>query len=153
VHPHDVDGLIPLQTLLGTPLPDTHIYCCGPEPLLNAVESLCAGWPDDALHIERFAPKEVGEPVLAGSFEVEVVSTGHILTVTPQQSVLEVLQADGLFVDSACEEGTCGTCEVAVVDGAIDHRDSVLTAEEQAEGKLMLVCVSRAACTRLILDI
>jgi ferredoxin len=73
--------------------------------------------------------------------------------VTSEQTVLEVLQNDGLFVDSSCEEGTCGSCEVAVVDGVIDHRDSVLTAEERDEGKLMIVCVSRAACPRLVLDL
>jgi ferredoxin len=153
VHPQDTHGLLPLPTLLGTPVPDTHVYCCGPEPLLDAVESMCAGWPAGALHIERFAPKEVGERIVAGLFEVEIVSSGHILTVSPEQTVLEVLQNDGVFVDSSCEEGTCGSCEVAVVEGAIDHRDSILTAEEQDGGKLMMVCVSRAAGPRLVLDI
>jgi ferredoxin-NADP reductase len=153
VHPQDTHGLLPLPTLLGTPTPDTHVYCCGPEPLLDAVESMCAGWPAGALHIERFAPKEVGERIVAGPFEVEIVSSGHILTVSPEQTVLEVLQNDGVFVDSSCEEGTCGSCEVAVVEGAIDHRDSILTAEEQDEGNLMMVCVSRAAGPRLVLDI
>jgi ferredoxin-NADP reductase len=153
VWPQDTHGLIDLKALLDTPRTDTHVYCCGPEPLLNAVEQSCAHWPSGALHIERFAPKEVGERVMAGPFEVEILSTGHVLSVTPEQTVLEVLQNDGLFVDSSCEEGTCGSCEVAVVDGAIDHRDSVLTTEERDEGKLMMVCVSRAACPRLIVDL
>jgi ferredoxin-NADP reductase len=153
IWPQDSHGLIDLATLLGTPGRETHVYCCGPEPLLDAVESACAPWPAGALHIERFAPKELGERVLSGSFEVEVVSSGHVLTVAPEQTVLEVLQDDGVFVDSSCEEGTCGSCEVAVVDGAIDHRDSVLTREERDEGKLMMVCVSRAACPRLVLDL
>jgi ferredoxin-NADP reductase len=153
VHPQDTHGLLDLAGLLGTPLADTHVYCCGPGPLLDAVESMCAGWPSGALHIERFAPKAAGDRVVAGPFEVEVVSTGRVLTVAPEQTVLEVLQNNGLFVDSSCEEGTCGSCEVAVVDGAIDHRDSVLTAEERDEGKLMMVCVSRSACPRLVLDL
>ena len=129
------------------------MYCCGPGPLIEAVEERCAAWPNGALHIERFAPKAAGDRVVAGPFEVEVVSTGRVLTVAPEQTVLEVLQNNGLFVDSSCEEGTCGSCEVAVVDGAIDHRDSVLTAEERDEGKLMMVCVSRSACPRLVLDL
>jgi ferredoxin len=153
VCPQDSRGLLDLPALLGRPQPDTEVYCCGPEPLLAAVESMCAHWPTGALHVERFAPKEVGERVVAGPFEVEIVSTGKVLTVTPEQTVLEVLQNNGLFVDSSCEEGTCGSCEVAVVDGAIDHRDSVLTAEERDEGKLMMVCVSRSACPRLVLHL
>jgi ferredoxin-NADP reductase len=153
VWPQDTHGLLNLGELLGTPQADTHIYCCGPEPLLNAVEPMCTSWPPGSLHLERFAPKEVGERVITGPFEVEIVSTGQVLTVEPEVSVLDVLQNSGLFVDSSCEEGTCGSCEVAVVEGAIDHRDSVLTQEERDEGKLMMVCVSRAACPRLILDL
>jgi ferredoxin-NADP reductase len=153
VWPQDTHGLLDLPTLLGTPQPDTHVYCCGPEPLLDAVEAMCASWPAGTLHVERFAPRDVGAPLVEGPFEVEIVSSGHLLTVSPGQTVLEVLQNDGLFVDSSCEEGTCGSCEVSVVDGAIDHRDSVLTAEERDEGKLMMVCVSRAACPRLVLDL
>ena len=45
--------------------PGTLVYCCGPEPLLEAVEARCADWPEHALHLERFSPKEIGEPVLA----------------------------------------------------------------------------------------
>ena len=153
VWPQDTHGLIDLEGILGMPLPNTHVYCCGPEPLLDAVELNCAQWPTGSLHIERFAPKEVGERVLAGPFEVETTSNGNVLTVNPDQTVLEVLQNSGLFVDSSCEEGTCGSCEVAVLAGAIDHRDSVLTPEEQAVGDVMMVCVSRAACSRLVLEI
>jgi hypothetical protein len=40
-----------------------------------------------------------------------------------------------------------------VLEGAIDHRDQVLTAGERADGKSMMVCVSRAAGNRLVLDI
>jgi ferredoxin len=73
--------------------------------------------------------------------------------VPTDQTLLEVLRDNGVVVESSCEEGTCGSCETAVVDGAIDHRDSVLTDEERGEGKLMMVCVSRAACPRIVLDL
>jgi ferredoxin-NADP reductase len=98
VCPQDSRGLLDLPALLGRPQPDTEVYCCGPEPLLAAVESMCAHWPTGALHVERFAPKEVGERVVAGPFEVEIVSTGKVLTVTPEQTVLEVLQNNGVHV-------------------------------------------------------
>jgi ferredoxin-NADP reductase len=153
IWPQDTHGLLDLPGLLGSPQEGTQVYCCGPEPLLDAVEHSCSACAAGSLHVERFAPKAVGERVLSGSFEVEVLSNGHVLVVTPEQTVLEVLQNDGLFVDSSCEEGTCGTCEVAVVEGLIDHRDSVLTDEDRDEGKIMIVCVSRAACPRLVLDL
>jgi ferredoxin len=47
----------------------------------------------------------------------------------------------------------CGTCEVEVVSGEVDHRDAVLTPEERAENESMMVCVSRCFSGRLVLDL
>jgi ferredoxin-NADP reductase len=153
LHPQDEVGLINLERILGTPRPDTLVYCCGPEPLLNAVEQRCAAWPTGALHVERFAPKDVGAPVLTGSFEVELATTGLTLTVPPERSILDVVEEAGVSVLSSCQEGTCGTCETPVLAGQVDHRDSLLTPEEQAANDTMFICVSRAACPRLVLDL
>jgi ferredoxin-NADP reductase len=153
LHPQDEVGLIDLDRLLGTPRPDTRVYCCGPEPLLQAVERHCADWPAGSLHLERFAPKAVGEPVLTGSFEVELATSGLSLTVPPEKSVLQVVEEAGIAVLSSCQEGTCGTCETPVLDGAVDHRDSLLTPAEQAANDTMFICVSRAACPRLVLEL
>jgi ferredoxin len=49
----------------------------------------------------------------------------------------------GVDVPSDCGEGLCGTCEVAVIAGEIEHRDIVLTAAEQREGRRMMACCSR----------
>ncbi|MGY1604870.1 PDR/VanB family oxidoreductase [Geodermatophilus sp. SYSU D00815] len=153
LHPQDEVGLIDLDRVLGEPRPGTLVYCCGPEPLLTAVEQRCAGWPAGSLHVERFAPKDVGEPVLTGAFEVELARSGKTLTVPPDRSVLEVVEDAGVFVLSSCQEGTCGTCETPVLDGEVDHRDSLLTPDEQAANDTMFVCVSRAACPKLVLDL
>ena len=153
LHPQDEVGLINLEMILGTPRPDTLVYSCGPEPLLAAVEERCAGWPSGSLHVERFSPKAVGEPVLAGSFEVELAVSGMVLTVPPEKSILEVVEEAGVFVLRSCQEGTCGTCETPVLEGEVDHRDSLLTPEEQSANDTMFVCVSRAACPRLVLDL
>ncbi|KQS60697.1 ferredoxin [Geodermatophilus sp. Leaf369] len=153
LHPQDEVGLLDLDALLGTPRPDTLVYCCGPEPLLAAVEEHCAGWPAGTLHVERFAPKDAGDVVRAEGFEVELSLTGTTITVTPEQSVLAALEAAGVDVLSSCQEGTCGTCETAVLAGDVDHRDSLLTPDEQAANDTMFVCVSRAAGPRLVLEL
>jgi ferredoxin-NADP reductase len=153
LHPQDEVGLIDLDRLLGTPRPDTLVYCCGPEPLLRAVEERCAAWPDGSLHVERFTPREVGDPVMTGSFEVELATSGLVLTVPPEKSVLQVVDEAGVSVLSSCQEGTCGTCETTVLEGIVDHRDSLLTPAEQAANDTMFICVSRAACPRLVLDL
>ena len=153
VCPQDETGLLDLATLLGTPEPDTLVYCCGPEPLLAAVEARCAGWPSSALHLERFAARPMGAPVRAEAFDVELARSGLTLTVPPELSILDVVEAAGVGVLSSCAEGTCGTCETTVLDGRPDHRDSVLTAAEQGSNSCMLICVSRSCTDRLVLDL
>ncbi|GGG15833.1 ferredoxin [Rhodococcoides trifolii] len=153
IWPQDTHGLIDLPGLLSEPRDDTLVYCCGPEPLLVAVEKLCAPWPSGALHLERFSPKDVGAPVRSDSFEVVLTDSGVTLTVPPDRTILEVVEAAGVNVLSSCGEGTCGTCETGVVDGEPDHRDSVLTPEEQADNSCMMICVSRSVSPRLVLEL
>ncbi|SHN83288.1 Cytochrome P450 [Geodermatophilus obscurus] len=153
VRPQDETGLLDLDALLGTPRPDTLVYCCGPEPLLAAVERRCAGWPRGALHVERFAPRPQTEPVRTEAFEIELAQSELTLTVPPDRSILSVVEEAGIGVLSSCAEGTCGTCETAVLGGVPDHRDSVLSPEEREADDCMMICVSRARTDRLVLDL
>jgi cytochrome P450/ferredoxin-NADP reductase len=153
VRPQDETGFLDLDGLLGTPRPDTLVYCCGPEPLLEAVEARCAGWPKGSLHVERFVAKPLTEPVLAEAFEVHLAQSDLTLSVPTNRSILSVLQEAGIGVLSSCGEGTCGTCETAVLDGLPDHRDSVLDADQHEAGNCMMVCVSRSRTPRLVLDL
>ncbi|MDQ1131310.1 PDR/VanB family oxidoreductase [Microbacterium sp. SORGH_AS_0888] len=128
------------------------VYVCGPARLIQALESAV---PEGRLHVERFEAKEFGAPVWPEPFEVELATSGEIVTVAPEQSVLEAIeeQAPDTLVLSSCRRGTCGTCEVAVLEGEVEHRDSVLTPLEQEGDTIMMICVSRAACPRLVLDL
>lgn len=151
VVPQDERGLPDLPALLAEPLPDTAVYCCGPEPLLAAVEQHCTGWPEGALRVERFTP--VADDGPRTTFEVELAGSGRVLAVPADRSILEVVEESGVPVLSSCQEGTCGTCETGVLGGTPDHRDSVLTAAERREGEVMMICVSRACSPRLVLDL
>ncbi len=153
VCPQDEVGLLDLDALLGTPRADTLVYACGPEALLSAVEQRCATWPPGALHLERFAPKPVGEPVRAEAFDVVLERSGRTLSVPPGRSVMAVVEEAGVSVVSSCAEGTCGTCETRVLAGVPDHRDSVLREEERAANDCMMICVSRSCGDRLVLDL
>lgn len=146
VRPQDETGLLDLDGLLPAEAGDTAVYCCGPEALLLAVEARRPG-----VHVERFAPKEVTGENLA--FEVELARSGMTLTVPPGKSILEVVEDAGIPALSSCQEGTCGTCETAVLAGLADHRDSILTDEEQAGNDTMMICVSRARGAKLVLDL
>ncbi len=149
VAPQDESGLLDLASVLDDVPEGTLVYCCGPGPLLDAVEARC---PAGLLHVERFAPKEQAEGTNT-EFEVELAQSGRTLTVPADVSVLDAVRGAGVEVLFSCAEGTCGTCETDVLEGTPDHRDSVLTAEEQESGETMMICVSRCRGKRLVLDL
>jgi ferredoxin-NADP reductase len=127
---------------------DTAVYACGPTRLLDAVEAL---WPD--VHLERFEAKEFQAPVWAGPFELELALSGLTVTVEPERSILDVVEENDILVISSCRKGTCGSCETPIVAGEVEHRDSVLSPGEQADNSVMMICVSRAAGPRIVLDL
>lgn len=153
VVPQDTDGLIDLESLLAEPSPGTLVYCCGPEPLLHAVEQHSAHWPAHSLNLERFSAKPVDAASPTSSFDVVLQQSGMTLTVPADRSILEVVRDAGIDAVSSCEEGICGTCETAVLGGVPDHRDSILDEEDRAENSCMMICVSRALTPSLVLDI
>ncbi|KPI14697.1 Phthalate 4,5-dioxygenase [Actinobacteria bacterium OK074] len=147
--PQDESGLLDLPSVLDELPEGTLVYCCGPGPLLDAVEERC---PSGALRVERFQPKE---QVTGGDHEFEVVleQSGMTLTVPVGVSVLQTVRDAGVDALFSCTEGTCGTCETEVLEGAPDHRDSILSEEEREAGETMLICVSRCKGKRLVLDL
>lgn len=149
--PEDEEGRLDLDEALGPPVADRRVYCCGPEPLLAAVEERLAGRPE-RLHVERFAPAAPVDSA-GDSFEIELSSSGQRITVAPGQSIIDALADAGVDVDFSCREGTCGTCETRVLDGVPDHRDSVLTEEERGVGDCMMICVGRCRRGPLVLDL
>lgn len=153
VVPQDEEGPLDLGTWLARPRPGVKVYCCGPAGLLTAVEAACRAWPRHALRTERFTAPDSGAPARDRPFEVELRRLGTTVTVTEDVSVLDAVRAAGAEVLSSCRQGTCGTCETAVLDGRPDHRDALLTDEDRAAGDVMFPCVSRSHSDRLVLDL
>ncbi|MEW5809798.1 MAG: PDR/VanB family oxidoreductase [Actinomycetota bacterium] len=141
VRTDDESGLPSATTLLGDCPEGTAVYACGPAPMLTAVRAALIDRADVELHFERFAapPVHDGRP-----FEVTVASTGTTIAVDAQESLLTALRRSGVAAPYSCQQGFCGTCRVRVLEGEVDHRDTLLTDPERAAG-MMLTCVSRAA--------
>lgn len=151
--PEDEVGRPDLDTILGTPRVDTLVYVCGPEPLLAAVEERCAAWPPGSLHLERFTARIAEAPEEESSFELVLQRSGRTVQVPPDRTVFEVVRDAGVSVLGSCLEGICGTCETEVVEGDVDHRDSILDEEERDANEVMMICVSRCRSSRLVLDL
>lgn len=155
VRPEDDEGMLDLATILDKPAQGLLVYCCGPAGLIEAVEQRCSTWPSDSLHVERFtAAAPPHDSSLDTAFDVILKNSGLRANIPADKTILEVLRDDhGIDIVSSCEEGICGTCETRVVDGIPDHRDLVLTADEQAQNQTMMVCVSRCKGDAITLDL
>jgi ferredoxin-NADP reductase len=130
---------------------DAHVYCCGPTPMLKAFETATASWPREQVHIEYFTPKQ--EAAKAGGFVVELARSGKEFTIPEGKSILQVLLDAGVDVDYSCELGICGACEQRVISGEPEHRDAILTEEEQASNTKVMICCAGCKSERLVLDL
>lgn len=126
---------------LGDPMPGTHVYCCGPQRLTDAVRAAAAHWPEAQVHFEVFQAT-LDEDFKAEPFDVTLASSGETLRVPADRSALDVLRAHGLVLPSSCELGVCGACECGYHGGVVIHRDSVLGTGARQDR--MMLCVSRA---------
>lgn len=153
LHSSEAGTRLDVQQRLGQVEENTVVYCCGPERLMTAVEEATAAWPADTVRFEWFTPRSRPADEVSGGFEVVCEQSGLTVTVPPDKSVLEALNDAGIPVPCSCQQGICGTCEVRVIDGEVDHRDSILSSAERAANQTMMTCVSRAKGARLVLDI
>ncbi|RYY57694.1 MAG: oxidoreductase, partial [Comamonadaceae bacterium] len=143
-----------LATLLATPLDGTQVYACGPVRMLDALAAHTAHWREDALHVEHFE-STLGslDPSREHAFDVELKDSGIVVHVPADKTLLAALRAANIDVQSDCEEGLCGSCEVRVLSGRVDHRDVVLTRSEREADTKMMTCCSRACGSRLVLEL
>lgn len=149
---YDSAGEIPDvgQILSNQPL-GTHVYTCGPATMIEAVAQAArdGGWSGSHIHSEQFAAPPVGEP-----FDVYLARSGLTVHVPAERSLLEAIEAAGVDAPYLCRGGACGQCETDVfeLDGELIHNDHWLSDAAKASSRKIMPCVSRARCTRLVLD-
>lgn len=121
------------------------IYACGPQRMLDGLEQASRHWPEDSLHVEHFSTTLGAlDPSKEHGFEAELRDSGITIQVRNDQTLLDALRGANIDIQCDCQEGLCGTCEVPVIAGDIDHRDRVLTRAEREAGGKMMSCCSRA---------
>lgn len=144
-------GFYDLAGLLAGADPAAHIHCCGPAPLMDAVRSAAAAWPEDQLHFEYFANATEAHTEGDRPFTLVLARSRREVAVGAAETPLEALLREGIDVDYSCTEGTCGTCITRVIEGGVDHRDAVLMPGEKASN--IVLCCSRAKGDRLTVDL
>lgn len=144
-------GPVDLASRLAVPRWDA-VYACGPAPMLDALERGTAHWPAGSVRMERFKAAQA-EPGARKTFELVLARSGLKTPVACDESVLDAMERLGVDHPFSCREGLCGSCEAPVLDGQVEHHDSVLGAAEKAANQRLMVCVSRCAGSRLVLDL
>jgi ferredoxin-NADP reductase len=153
IHYDSDESRLDIATALGDAAAGSHIYVCGPAGMIEAVKAaaLAEGIPADRIHYELFKVEQPASP--DRPFEVELKSSGQVVSVAAGQSIIQALEAAGLDVLYDCQRGDCGICQCGVIAGVPDHRDVILSDDEKASNKVMQICVSRAKSERLVLDL
>lgn len=143
-----------IDDLLVTPQQDCHLYVCGPKRFIDAVlfRARSIDWPENHLHYELFSA-EVNKAEDDERFEIKIASSGQVVTVEKDQTVVQALSSAGIDILISCEQGICGTCVTGVLEGVPDHRDSYLTPEEQAANNQFTPCCSRSKTKQLVIDL
>ncbi|MGD0026752.1 MAG: PDR/VanB family oxidoreductase, partial [Xanthobacteraceae bacterium] len=154
VHLHFDDeaggNVLDLAAAIAAAPQNAHLYCCGPTPMLKAFEAAAANRPRNQIHVEYFTPKAAASTT--GGFWVELARSGEEYFIPEGKKILEVLYEAGVDVDYSCELGICGACATRVISGIPDHRDSVLSEEEQASNTKVMICCAGCKTERLVLD-
>ncbi|PUA17338.1 PDR/VanB family oxidoreductase [Glaciimonas sp. PCH181] len=161
------DGL-DIVALLAAHVEGTHVYYCGPGGFMAACAKAAQHWPRGTVHFEHFkAPDPVKSEVVsvdaisdatsdaasevAGGFSVQIASTGALIAIPDDKSIVEALADSGVVIETSCQSGLCGTCKLRYLSGEVDHRDFILSDDEHLE--YLTACVSRPKSKLLVLDL
>ncbi|WP_082535878.1 PDR/VanB family oxidoreductase [Methylibium sp. Root1272] len=140
--------------ILARPSEDVHVYVCGPQGFMDHVIGVARanGWAKESVHFEYFSGKDYSL-ALNGGFDVKIASTGLVIPVAAEQSIIDALLKHGIEVPVSCEQGVCGTCVTRVLDGVPDHRDMYFSDDERQKGGQITPCCSRSLSAMLVLDL
>ncbi len=145
------------QLMLGLMAPDyldREVYCCGPEPFMQAVRDALAGlgFDMDMYHQESFgAPveTEADQPDLDdvvleddSMSEITFSVSGVTAKVAQTDTVLAAARASGLNIPSGCTFGVCGTCKVRKTAGDVHMVHNGGISEDDIDAGYILACCS-----------
>jgi len=151
---YDVEATVAhIQEVLRGDDGSRHYYCCGPAGMIQAYSQQARAHfiPDSRVHFESFIPLQ--EAATSGGYEIVLAKTCKTLKIEQGKSILDALIENGVEVMHSCREGICGACEVRVLEGTPDHRDSILSEAEKQAGKTVFVCCSGSKTPRMVLDL
>lgn len=144
-----------IEDLVKSLTENEHVYCCGPNAMMQSVQQATQYLPKERVHFEWFSAPVCDDSRIqtTDSFTLKLKHSGKEIQVMADQSILDALEQEGFELPFSCRAGICRTCETTVCSGTPDHQDMILSDEERAENKTILICVSRAKSQIIELDL
>ncbi len=142
------------QIMLGLMAQDyleREVFCCGPEPFMQAVRDALEGLGYDMsrYHQESFggtpaAAEAVPEDVFPDSeseAEIEFALSGVSAKCAETDTILAAARSAGLAIPSGCSMGICGTCKVRKTGGEVHMvHNGGITDDDIDEGYILACC-------------
>jgi vanillate O-demethylase ferredoxin subunit len=153
-HFSDRGERLDITALLAQCEPETHLYVCGPNRFMDAVieAAQTQGWTEERVHCEYFVAA-ARDSAQDSAFDVRIASSGRVIHVPKDRTVVSVLAEHGIDIPVSCCQGVCGTCLTRVIEGEVAHHDMILSAEERAKNVQFTPCCSRSVGPMLVLDL
>jgi ferredoxin-NADP reductase len=148
------------QLMLGLMAPDyleREVFCCGPEPFMQAVREALAGLGFDMLHYhqESFgAPQPPAAPSVVVPLpdddlpdqhalaRIDFAASGITASCPETETVLAVARKAGVAIPSGCTFGVCGTCKIRKTAGDVHMVHNGGITEDEIEDGYILACCS-----------
>lgn len=145
------------QIMLGLMAPDyleREVFCCGPEPFMQAVRDMLIGLGFD---MEHYHQESFGAPVRNEAdvqpmddtipdedarAQITFAESGITAKCTETDTVLAVAKANGLNIPSGCTFGLCGTCKIRKTAGEVHMVHNGGITDEDIEDGYILACCS-----------
>ena len=130
----------------------THVYFCGPNQMVTEFTAAARsyGYPEKGIHFEIFSPPVYEQ---MDAFQVTLQESNQVFDVPEGVTLLDTLLEHGVKARYSCKAGGCGSCEIEVLEGEVEHRDMFYSDEERKDKQVILSCVSRAKSKKLVLNL
>jgi ferredoxin-NADP reductase len=135
---------------------DSTFFLCGPSPLMELGRALLKEMGVEPARIlqESFGGAVAGEKKATSSPDsIELKFSRSALTyrISPDETLLESSEKNGVLIQSGCRLGVCGTCMTRLLSGSVRMETAEALNDQLRSQGFILPCVSRPV-TDITLD-
>lgn len=154
----DANTLVNYMETVPAPYPDIHYYICGPDGLMQMIETFLANRADGTIHTESFTNvpnvSDEQKPEQEGALDtIELVTTLDGVTfsteLAPGEAILDNLLKEGKKPPYACCAGACSSCIAKLKKGEVSMAVQTGLELEEIDQGYILTCQAKALTSQI----